>query len=145
MLDRSGVRVLVVDDSTTVQRLMDLTLRPLGVDVEFADNGRDAISLAQRRYYDLIFLDVILPEVDGYRVCRTVKGNKNTKGTPIIMLTSQDSVFDKVRGIMAGTDVYLTKPLDRPKLIAALKKYIPGMETRFQASTLGHANGAAGV
>jgi twitching motility two-component system response regulator PilG len=110
---------------------MDLTLRPLGIDVEFADNGRDAIRLAQTRHYDVIFLDVILPGVDGYRVCAQIKGHKQSKRTPVIMLTSRDSAFDKVRGIMAGTDVYLTKPLDRSKLITALKKYIPGIGTKF--------------
>ncbi|MDH3670794.1 MAG: response regulator [Gammaproteobacteria bacterium] len=131
MRDTTGARVLVVDDSTTIQRLMDLTLRPLGIDVEFADNGRDAIRLAQTRHHDVIFLDVILPGVDGYRVCAQIKGHKKSKRTPVIMLTSRDSAFDKVRGIMAGTDVYLTKPLDRSKLITALKKYIPGIGTKF--------------
>lgn len=123
-----GVRALVVDDSTTVRRLMDLTLRPLGVEVEFSDRGEDALVLVRQRGYDIVFLDVMLPGMDGYRVCKTIKADKLTKHTPIIMLTSKDSAFDKVRGIMAGTDVYLTKPIERPALLAAMQKVLP----RFQ-------------
>lgn len=127
---RSGISVkaLVVDDSTTVRRLMDLTLRPLGVEVEFSDRGEDALVLVRQRGYDIVFLDVMLPGIDGYRVCKTIKGDKFTKHTPIIMLTSKDSAFDKVRGIMAGTDVYLTKPIERVALLAAMQKVLP----RFQ-------------
>lgn len=118
-------RALVVDDSTTVRRLMDLTLSPMGIVVEFSDNGEDAIVLATNKHYDIIFLDVILPGIDGYRVCKTIKGNKDTKQIPIIMLTSKDTAFDKVRGMMAGTDVYLTKPLERAALMKAINKYLP--------------------
>jgi twitching motility two-component system response regulator PilG len=121
----TGVRALVVDDSTTVRRLMDLTLRPMGIEVEFADRGEDALVLARRRGYDIVFLDVMLPGIDGYRVCKVIKGEKATKHTPVIMLTSKDSAFDKVRGIMAGTDVYLTKPLDRAALLAAIARCLP--------------------
>lgn len=121
----AGIRALVVDDSTTLRRLMDLTLRPMGVDVEFADRGEDALALVKNRFYDVIFLDVMLPGIDGYRVCKAIKGDKATRDTPVIMLTSKDSAFDKVRGIMAGTDVYLTKPLERSALIAAMNKCLP--------------------
>lgn len=122
---QGSVRALVVDDSTTVRRLMDLTLRPLGVDVEFADRGEDALVLARNRSYDIVFLDVMLPGIDGYRVCKAIKGDKATKNTPVVMLTSRDSAFDKVKGIMAGTDVYLTKPLDREALLGAMRKCLP--------------------
>ncbi len=120
-----GYRALVVDDSTTVRRLMDLTLTPMGIEVEFADNGEDAIALVGANEYDIIFLDVILPGVDGYRVCRTIKGDKRTKSVPVIILTSKGSAFDKVRGMMAGTDVYLTKPLERTELVKAINRYLP--------------------
>jgi twitching motility two-component system response regulator PilG len=123
----AGIRALVVDDSTTLRRLMDLTLRPLGVVVEFCDNGEDALKLAKRRYFDIIFLDVMLPGIDGYRVCKMIKGDKRTKQTAVIMLTSKDSAFDKVRGVMAGSDVYLTKPLERIELVRAMKRCLPQM------------------
>lgn len=128
-----GVRVLVVDDSSTMRRLMDLTLRPLGVEIEFSDRGEDALVLVRQRGYDVVFLDVMLPGMDGYRVCKTIKGDKLTKHTPIIMLTSKDSAFDKVRGIMAGTDVYLTKPFERVALLAAMQKVLPRFQQRLPA------------
>jgi len=128
-----GIRALVVDDSTTVRRLMDLTLRPMGMDVEFADRGEDAVVLAKNRNYDIIFLDVMLPGIDGYRVCKLIKGDPRTKQTPVIMLTSKDTAFDKVRGIMSGTDVYLTKPLDRAKLLTAIARCLPHAATQAQA------------
>jgi len=120
-------RALVVDDSTTLQRQMDLTLRPLGVDIEFADRGDDAIKLALSKPYHVIFLDVILPGADGYQVCKAIKRNPGVKHVPVIMLTSKDSVFDKVKGIMAGTNVYLTKPVQRSDLLAALEQHAPGL------------------
>ena len=120
-------RALVVDDSTTLQRLLDLTLRPLGVDVEFAARGDEAIALALSKSYDVIFLDVMLPGVDGYQVCKAVKRDARAKHVAVIMLTSKDSAFDKVKGIMAGTNAYLIKPLERPKLLAAIDQHAPGL------------------
>lgn len=119
------LHALVVDDSTTIRRLMDLTLQPLGIVVEFAERGEEALNLVQRNRYDIVFLDVMLPGIDGYKVCKQIKGERNTRNIPVIMLTSKDSAFDKVRGIMAGTNVYLTKPLDRGQLIEALNKCLP--------------------
>ena len=116
--------VLVVDDSSTMRRLMDITLGQLGVQVEFADCGNDALRLLDQRKYDLVFLDVLLPDVDGYRVCKSIKGSKKTRATPVIMLTSRDTAFDKVRGKMSGADIYLTKPVDRTVLLNAIRKYL---------------------
>ena len=120
-------RALVVDDSTTLQRLLDLTLRSLGVEVEFAARGDDAIALALSKSYDVIFLDVMLPGADGYQVCKAVKRDARAKHVAVIMLTSKDSAFDKVKGIMAGTNAYLTKPVDRARLLAALDQHAPGL------------------
>jgi len=119
-----GFTVLVVDDSSTMRRLMDITLGQVGIHVEFADCGNDALALVQQRRYDMVFLDVILPDVDGYRVCKTIKGNKVTRGTPVVMLTSRDTAFDKVRGKMSGADTYLIKPLDRVVLLQTINRYL---------------------
>jgi len=119
------IKALVVDDSTTVRRLMELTLAPLGVELEFTDNGEDAVALVKQGNYDIIFLDIMLPGIDGYRVCRAIKADKRTKDTPVVMLTSKDSAIDKVKGIMAGSDVYLTKPLERNQLMQAIDKCLP--------------------
>lgn len=124
-LDDSRIRALVVDDSTTLRRLMELILVPLGVDIDFVDTGERAVDLAKRNNYDIVFLDILLPGIDGYRVCKTIKGDKRTKDTRVIMLTSKNSAIDKVRGAMAGTDVYLTKPVDRTDLLRAMDKCLP--------------------
>ena len=122
---RVPLRALVVDDSTTLRRLMELTLSPMGIELDFADSGEYAVALTRAKRYDIIFLDVMLPGMDGYRVCKAIKADKRTKETPVIMLTSMNSAFDKVRGIMAGTNVYLTKPLDRNQLMQAIDKCLP--------------------
>lgn len=122
---RRRIRALVVDDSSTVRRLMELTLVPAGVELDFTDNGEDAVALSKHGRYDVIFLDILLPGIDGYRVCKAIRSDKLTKDTPVVMLTSKDSAIDKVRGIMAGSSVYLTKPLDRSALIQALDKCVP--------------------
>jgi two-component system, cell cycle response regulator len=119
------IRALVVDDSTTLRRLMELLLVPLGIDIDFVDSGEHAVELSKRKIYDIVFLDIRLPGIDGYRVCKMLKGDKRTKTTRVVMLTSKDSAIDKVRGMMAGTDVYLTKPVDRVDLIRAIDKCLP--------------------
>lgn len=124
----SQVNALVVDDSTTLRRLMELLLVPLGFAIDFVESGERAIELSKRNSYDIVFLDILLPGIDGYRVCKTLKGDKRTKTTRVVMLTSKDSAIDKVRGMMAGTDVYLTKPVDRMDLIRAIDKCLPGLE-----------------
>ena len=129
------IRALVVDDSSTVRCLMELTLSPIGVALDFTDNGEDAVALSSQRHYDIVFLDILLPGIDGYRVCKAIKGDKRTKNTPVVMLTSKGSSIDKIRGIMAGTSVYLTKPLDRTELIHALDKCLP-MRAAPQASAM---------
>lgn len=129
---RSPIKALIVDDSTTVRRLMELTLGHLGVELDFAERGEVAIAMAQAKHYDIVFLDIMLPGMDGYRVCKALKADKRTKAMPVVMLTSKDGTVDKVRGIMAGTSVYLTKPLERHQLIQALDKCLPAHLANFR-------------
>ena len=119
------IRALIVDDSTTVRRLMELTLAPMGVELDFTESGEAAIAMTRSKHYDIVFLDIMLPGIDGYRVCKAIKADKRTKHLPVVMLTSKDGTIDKVRGIMAGTNVYLTKPLERHELIQAIDKCLP--------------------
>jgi len=123
------IRALVVDDSTTLRRLMELILVPLGLQLDFVDTGERALELAKRNTYDIVFLDILLPGIDGYRVCKEIKADKRTKDVPIVMLTSRTSAIDKVRGMMAGSDVYLTKPVDRVDLLRAIEKCLPQMRS----------------
>jgi len=122
-------RVLVVDDSLSVRTQMDLCLRLNDMSVDLAEDAEDALDLIEKRNYDVIFLDVVLPEMDGYKVCKLIKSNATTRSIPIVMLTGKSSPFNKVRGVMAGCDRYLTKPVDAEELRTVLHQYIPETTT----------------
>jgi two-component system cell cycle response regulator len=120
-------KVLVVDDSLSVRTQMDLCLRLHDLSVDLVEDAETALGLVEGGNYDVIFLDVVLPEMDGYKVCRLIKSNKTTRSIPIIMLTGKTSPFNKVRGVMAGCDRYLTKPVDAEELKMVLHEYLPEM------------------
>lgn len=123
---KSSDWVLVVDDSLAVRKFMEAKLAPFGFNVDYADSGERAIGLTGEKQYTCVFLDVILPGVDGYQVCKMIKSKKSeTKRTAVVMLTSKSSPFDKIRGTMAGCDAYLTKPVDEEKLLAVIAKFLP--------------------
>ena len=118
-------KVLVVDDSLSVRTQMDLCLRLHDLSVDMAENAETALELIESGSYDVIFLDVVLPEMDGYKVCKLIKSNEEKRSIPIVMLTGKTSPFNKVRGVMAGCDRYLTKPVDAEELKMVLHQYIP--------------------
>lgn len=122
--DKVPFKALVVDDSRPVRKQLEMELKLLGVDVELASCGEQAIVTCQSHHYDIIFLDVIMPGIDGYKVCKQLKKDQRTKATPIIMLTGKSSPFDKVRGSLSGCDSYLTKPLERTQFHEITSKYI---------------------
>ncbi|MBE2294030.1 MAG: response regulator [Phycisphaerales bacterium] len=115
---------LVVDDSSTVRKQVELELKLLGIHTDTAESGEEAFTLLSHNDYDIIFLDVILPGVDGYQICKTIKKNKAKKKTPVIMLTSKSSPFDRVKGALAGCDTYLTKPAKQNAFQKVVKKYL---------------------
>jgi two-component system, cell cycle response regulator len=121
-------KVLVVDDSLSVRTQMDLCLRLHDLSVDLVEDAETALGLIEGGSYDVIFLDVVLPEMDGYKVCKLIKSNARTKAIPIVMLTGKTSPFNKVRGVMAGCDRYLTKPVDAEELKTVLHHYIPEMQ-----------------
>ncbi|MCW5575630.1 MAG: response regulator [Burkholderiales bacterium] len=124
--DPNADRVLVVDDSLAVRKFMEAKLSPYAFQVDFAESGEQAIGFTGERSYTCVFLDVILPGVDGYQVCKLIKGKKSSgKATAVVMLTSKSSPFDKIRGTMAGCDAYLTKPVDEDRLLEVISKFIP--------------------
>lgn len=116
-------RALVVDDSPTVRKQLEIELKASNIFVDSAETGELGLDLAERNAYDIIFLDVVLPGADGYQVCKTIKKNPATKLTPVVMLTSKSSPFDRVRGSLAGCDTYLTKPVDYEKFKQVLEEY----------------------
>ena len=121
----SNGKVLVVDDSLSVRTQMDLCLRLHDLSVDMAENAETALELIENGDYDVIFLDVVLPEMDGYKVCKLIKSNEEKRSIPVVMLTGKTSPFNKVRGVMAGCDRYLTKPVDAEELKTVLHQYIP--------------------
>lgn len=116
--------VLVVDDSLPVRQALEMKLTLMDYQVELATNGQQAMDLIDSKYYDSIFLDVVMPGVDGYEVCKKVKRNKKTKHIPVIMLTSKSSPFDKVKGKLAGCDSYLTKPVQHEEFQKVVSGYL---------------------
>ena len=116
-------RALVVDDSPTVRKQLELELQASNIHVDSAETGETGLDLMGKNYYDIIFLDVMLPGADGYQVCKHIKKNPRIKQTPVVMLTSKSSPFDRVRGSLAGCDTYLTKPVDYQEFRQVLEKY----------------------
>ena len=118
--------VLVVDDNHTVREFMKSKLATFGFNVDYAESGEQAIGFTGQKHYACIFLDVIMPGIDGYQVCKLIKSNRSAQKTAVVMLTSKDSPFDKIRGSMSGCDAYLTKPVDEEKLLETIAKFLPG-------------------
>jgi CheY-like chemotaxis protein len=116
-------RVLAVDDSPLMRTFLHNKLQPYGIQPEFASSGEEALFKISKQHYDMIFLDVMLPGMDGYDVCKMIKKNKDNSLMKVVMLTSKDRTFDKIRGTMAGCDGYLTKPVDEMKLRAIIERH----------------------
>ncbi|TXI89199.1 MAG: response regulator [Burkholderiaceae bacterium] len=117
--------VLVVDDSATVRAFMRIKLSPFQFDVDFAETGEEAIAKANEKKYTCIFLDIMMPGIDGYEVCKRIKGNPKTKSTAVVMLTSKSSMIDKFRGSWSGCNAYLSKPVVEDELLATIAKFLP--------------------
>ncbi len=118
-----GVKVLVADDSNTIRRSAEIFLRKAGCEVVYGEDGFDALAKIPEFKPDLIFVDVMMPKLDGYQVCAVVKQHPRFKATPVIMLTSKDNVFDRARAKLLGADEYLTKPFTRDSLLNAVATY----------------------
>ena len=115
--------VLVVDDSATIRRSAETMLANEGYKVVTAENGFEALSKITRHHPDLIFVDIMMPRLDGYQTCAIIKNNNDFRETPVVMLTSKDGLFDKARGRVVGSDQYLTKPFTREELLGAVKQH----------------------
>lgn len=119
----SGLRILVVDDSATIRRSAETMLATEGHEVVTAENGFEALSKVARHNPDLIFVDIMMPRLDGYQTCAIIKNNSQYRSTPVIMLTSKDGLFDQARGRVVGSDLYLTKPFTKEELLGAVTQH----------------------
>jgi twitching motility two-component system response regulator PilG len=122
--NRSKKKILVVDDSPTTRKVVTLTLRQKGYTIIEAQDGLEALSKIDEERPDLILLDIILPKMDGYKILSIIKESEDFKDTPVIMLTSKDGIINRVKGKLAGSAAYLTKPFEPNDLIDAVCKHI---------------------
>ena len=120
----AGTKVMVIDDSNTIRRSAELFLKAAGCEVILAEDGFDALAKIADQLPQVIFVDIMMPRLDGYQTCALIKRNARFKSTPVIMLSSKDGLFDRARGRMAGSDQYLTKPFTQEGLVEAVNNYI---------------------
>lgn len=123
-LDCNGVKVMVIDDSKTIRRSAETLLKGVGCKVETAMDGFEALAKISRHNPDIIFVDIMMPRLDGYQTCALIKNNAAYKSTPVIMLSSKDSIFDRARGRIVGSEEYLTKPFSKEDLIGAISFHV---------------------
>ena len=119
-----NVKVMVIDDSKTIRRSAETLLKKAGCEVVTAIDGFEALAKITVHKPDIIFVDIMMPRLDGYQTCALIKNNQSFKATPVIMLSSKDSIFDRARGRIVGSEKYLTKPFSKEDLINAIRTHV---------------------
>ena len=119
-----GLKVMIIDDSKTIRRTAEMLLAKAGCDVVTAVDGFDALAKIADSNPDLIFVDIMMPRLDGYQTCSLIKNNADF-AKPVIILSSKDRLFDKSRGRIVGSDEYLTKPFSKEELFDAIERHRP--------------------
>lgn len=120
----SGLKVMVIDDSKTIRRTAETLLKKEGCEVTTATDGFEALAKIADTHPDIIFVDIMMPRLDGYQTCALIKHNQVFRETPVIMLSSKDGLFDRARGRIVGSDQYLTKPFTKEELLGAIKDHV---------------------
>ncbi|MFZ6745670.1 response regulator [Undibacterium sp. JH2W] len=128
---QTGYRALIVDDSPTARIKIDLELRSMKIASDCAETGEQALQMLEKKNYDIIFLDIVMPGADGYEICKIIRRQPQTKRTPVVMLTSKSSPFDRIRGSLSGCSSYLTKPVEHLKFRAVVEKTLTAGEAIF--------------
>jgi twitching motility two-component system response regulator PilG len=119
-----GVKVLVIDDSKTIRRSAENLLSKEGCDVITAIDGFDALAKIADSRPEIIFVDIMMPRLDGYQTCALIKNNSEFKTTPVVMLSSKDGLFDKAKGRIVGSDRYITKPFSKEELLGTIRTLV---------------------
>jgi twitching motility two-component system response regulator PilG len=123
--DLAGIKVMVIDDSNTIRRSAEIFLLKTGCEVILAEDGFDALAKITDHQPQVIFVDIMMPRLDGYQTCALIKKNPRLKDIPVIMLSSKDGLFDRARGRLVGSDEYLTKPFTKDTLLEAVRRHRP--------------------
>lgn len=124
MSGNSATKVMVIDDSNTIRRSAEIFLLQAGYQVVLAEDGFDALAKIADHQPDVIFVDIMMPRLDGYLTCSLIKKHAKFRSTPVVMLSSKDGLFDRARGRMVGSDQYLTKPFTKDTLIGAVNAFM---------------------
>ena len=119
-----GLKVMVIDDSKTIRRTAETLLKKVGCEVFTAADGFEALSKIADNQPDIIFIDIMMPRLDGYQTTALIKNNKRFNKTPVVMLSSKDGLFDRARGRIVGSEQYLTKPFTKEELLGAIKDLV---------------------
>jgi twitching motility two-component system response regulator PilG len=120
----AGVKVMVIDDSKTIRRTAESLLKKAGCEVITATDGFEALAMVADLHPDVIFVDIMMPRLDGYQTCALIKHNDVYKNIPVIMLSSKDGLFDRARGRIVGSEEYLTKPFTKDELLDAIRRHV---------------------
>lgn len=123
-VNSSDLKVMIIDDSKTIRRTTETLLAKAGCTVVTAIDGFDALAKIADSKPDIIFVDIMMPRLDGYQTCALIKNNSEFKDTPVIMLSSKDGLFDKAKGRIVGSDQYLTKPFSKNELLEAIQTHV---------------------
>lgn len=118
------LKVMVIDDSKTIRRTAETLLKKEGCNVVTASDGFEALAKIADEKPDIIFVDIMMPRLDGYQTCALIKNNQVFRETPVIMLSSKDGLFDRARGRIVGSDQYLTKPFTKDELLGAIREHV---------------------
>jgi len=119
-----GLKVLVIDDSKTIRKTAETLLSKEGCEVYTAVDGFDALAKVADYTPDIVFVDIMMPRLDGYQTCSLIKHNKVFRSIPVIMLSSKDGLFDRARGRIVGSEYYLTKPFTKDELLSAIETHV---------------------
>jgi len=119
-----NLKIMVIDDSKTIRRTAETLLQREGYEVITAVDGFEALSKIAEANPDIVFVDIMMPRLDGYQTCALIKNSQNYQNIPVIMLSSKDGLFDQAKGRVVGSDEYLTKPFSKDELLTAIRNHI---------------------
>ena len=119
-----GIKVVVIDDSKTIRRTAETLLKKAGCEVITATDGFESLARVMEAQPNIIYVDIMMPRLDGYQTCALIKNNPAFKKIPVVMLSSKDGLFERARSRIVGAEHYMTKPFTREELLNTIKTYV---------------------